>query len=286
MALLEDCRNAGLVGIDSLTTVMSACGECSKWEEALLVSSSLDYMTVDLVAFSTLTSVFQQALNWPRALSVFFGMESASIRRDSQSYNVAIRACADVELWEKALNLLMDLEENQLQSSAITYNSALKSCALNARWEVSMALLRDVKSKSIRSDAVICATMLALEKAGQWQRALKLFSDLEDLPGPTYVYNAAMVACAQGGKWEVALQVFAEMKTWSMSTSVVSYTAAIDACGKGRRWQEALQLLSQLGSKLCINSGSQVLISDRLGIANFVTSMNMSFSKDFFGTFF
>lgn len=76
------------------------------------------------------------------------------------------------------------------------------------------------------------AGISALEKGGQWQRALELFEFIPDAntSPKVIIYNAAITACEKGGQWQRALELFAFIPNANLSPNVVSFNAAITAC--------------------------------------------------------
>ncbi|CAE7517499.1 unnamed protein product [Symbiodinium microadriaticum] len=84
--------------------------------------------------------------------------------------------------------------------------------------------------------------------AGQWQRALDLFSSMQNFKvrADRILFSAVICACDSGGQWQVALQLFTDMGASKLPIDTTSCNATISACGKNEQWQPALALFSSM----------------------------------------
>ena len=240
IGLLADAQQQRLVSMGTYTTVMSACGSSSKWQQALLVGSSLELTgtALDLLACSTLTSVCERASNWPRALKLFYKMDCL----DQVSVHVALRACASAELWADALEIFQSLELRQVEKDHMSYTQTLKACG--AHWELALELYSQLLSR-LAPDLFTFGSMLAAcERGGQWRLCLQLLESSELRDG--YIYGCVMGSCAQAKQWQITLELFKEAKESGLELNLVPYTTALDAYGLAGCWEEALDLLEDL----------------------------------------
>ena len=101
---------------------------------------------------------------------------------------------------------------------------------------------------SLSVNAAYSATISALSKGQQWEKALELFRELEASGStPSIVtYNATMTALEKGLQWERALDLFDEMKSKDLPVTVVSYGSAISACEKGLQYRQCLEYLDEM----------------------------------------
>ena len=91
------------------------------------------------------------------------------------------------------------------------------------------------------------AGMSACEKAGEWKKALILFTHLQNCAAPDVInFGAGISACARVAEWQMALGLLAYMPVVRVLPSETSYNASISAAGKGCEWKMALLLLSQM----------------------------------------
>ena len=58
--------------------------------------------------------------------------------------------------------------------------------------------------------------------------------------------NSAITACEKAGGWEWALELLSDMVVWQLTPDVVSFSAASSACEKGAQWKWSLQLLEEM----------------------------------------
>ncbi|CAK0848878.1 unnamed protein product [Prorocentrum cordatum] len=93
-----------------------------------------------------------------------------------------------------------------------------------------------------------CVAVSACEKSAQWQRALRLLSEMREVRVElsTVSFNAGISACEKGKQWQRALGLFGEMQEANIKLDSISYSAGISACEKGAQWQSALGLLSKM----------------------------------------
>ncbi|CAK0888794.1 unnamed protein product [Prorocentrum cordatum] len=62
-------------------------------------------------------------------------------------------------------------------------------------------------------------------------------------------YSAGISACEKGEQWQRALALLSEMQELNLESNAISFTiynAGISACGNGEQWQWALALLTAM----------------------------------------
>ncbi|CAE7190484.1 PTAC2, partial [Symbiodinium microadriaticum] len=76
------------------------------------------------------------------------------------------------------------------------------------------------------------AVISALEKAAEWEQALRLLRRLggSRLLPDDVAYSSAISACANAGQWCQALALLAEMFEKKVAVSVITYNAVLSAC--------------------------------------------------------
>ena len=55
-------------------------------------------------------------------------------------------------------------------------------------------------------------------------------------------YNTVMDACGKAGEYEKALELFSAMEVEGVLPDRVSFNTAMDACNRALQWQTALQV--------------------------------------------
>ncbi|CAK9030728.1 Pentatricopeptide repeat-containing protein, partial [Durusdinium trenchii] len=74
----------------------------------------------------------------------------------------------------------------------------------------------------------------------EWMQAMKLFERMCVQLSTVPAVNAVISACEKAGQWQVALLLLSQLVEEDRM-DVTSYNAAISACEKGVQWRLALQ---------------------------------------------
>ncbi|CAE8738448.1 unnamed protein product, partial [Polarella glacialis] len=163
-------------------------------------------------------------------------MRSSRVHADSRHYNSA--------------SLMEELSRSRLATGALTFASSIKASNDNNNnnsnnknvgippREASSQLMSSTKSEAYKDTIVFNACVSACEKAGQWQHALGLLSDMASLRvhRNTITYNASISACEKGGQWEHSLDLLCKMDLNKVEKCAITYNASIAACDKGGQW--------------------------------------------------
>eukprot|EP00439_Symbiodinium_sp_Y106_P066949 s269_g11.t1 len=172
-----------------------------------------------------------------------------------QTYTVVIGACGRASFWETALALFAEVRPSDVDLFALS--AAIVACT--QRWEVACALLGSAGSFSLAPD-----TQRRFERQG-----LRLFWDMIEgsLCPDSATFNAAVTACEQGGQWQRLLRLLTEMDLRNVAKEgleVVTYTSAISACAKASATDQAAELLQRMeAEQLLPNVVPQVQIVDK-----------------------
>lgn len=59
-----------------------------------------------------------------------------------------------------------------------------------------------------------------------------------------HAYTAVMTLCQRAGQWQRAMQIFREMEAKGVTMDEVAYNSAIAACAKGGEWEQAWAVFS------------------------------------------
>ncbi|CAJ1355985.1 unnamed protein product, partial [Effrenium voratum] len=106
LALLEELdADRGLqVSEVTLSTVMSACGQVARWQEAAASWPALAISVVNVVAFNALISAYDQGARWQEAIQARHGQLRSRLAQGCQpdivSYNAVISACEKGGKWQ------------------------------------------------------------------------------------------------------------------------------------------------------------------------------------------
>ncbi|CAK0808031.1 unnamed protein product [Prorocentrum cordatum] len=131
----------------------------------------------------------------------------------------------------------------------MSLEASIKNFGLTKQWSAALRLLREGIQLGVQlAPGHYVATVSACRKAGQWQHALSVFSEMWEakLEPNVISYNVGISACEKGGQWQRALALLSEMREAKLEPDVISYNSGISACEKGEQWHRALAQLNQM----------------------------------------
>jgi pentatricopeptide repeat protein len=79
---------------------------------------------------------------------------------------------------------------------------------------------------------MLCNTMLACSKAGQWEESLQLLRSYSDqcMDISIVAINSLIAACGRAGRPDMSMEILYEVEGWGISLDTRSYRSAIIAC--------------------------------------------------------
>ena len=179
------------------------------------------------------------------------------------SYLGAIVACGVAVLPQRALDLLDEMESRademeshgrsrdggaSLRPDSKTYCAAISAMEKAAQWDDALRLLERMRARGVAPDAnCFNATISACEKGRQWERALALLREMEEcgVPPNEISYSAAITSCDKGNQQRHALELLQQAKDRRL-ISTPSYVGAISACERAGWWERALELVEEV----------------------------------------
>merc|ERR1711871_564928 len=116
-----------------------------------------------------------------------------------------------------------------LRADVNSYSTTINACAKNDEWQLGLRLFEQMLAQSVRADAssYTAAISAACTSGVHWQLALRLFGQMlaQNLRADASSYTAAIGACSRGKQWQHALQLFEQSQ--DLRTTAVTYSAAI-----------------------------------------------------------
>ncbi|OLQ00523.1 Pentatricopeptide repeat-containing protein, chloroplastic [Symbiodinium microadriaticum] len=277
---LQECqlRRSDLIHNSAVT----AASDGSRWSGALELLHELRAVRVQQDVLSFSSSVAACRDEWKAALSVVEEMAQAVVSKDVVSMSYAVTACergkvplADVlELIEvtaySALSAdlggngrhaavvqemyfgasasgVQTMERSARQTMRVVSKPTLGRLKVSGRWLATSRQL--LARKKVDKECIVYnACISACEKAGQWQHALALFSEMEGMTiqKTSITYNATVSACEKGHEWELALTVVSQMEHYDVERCSITYNACMAACDEAGQWQHVLHLLEDM----------------------------------------
>ncbi|CAI5467807.1 unnamed protein product, partial [Closterium sp. Yama58-4] len=129
-------------------------------------------------------------------------------------------------------------------NSALPFNALISSLARAGQWQLALSVFSQMKTLGIRPDHFTWSGLAsALARAGEFDRAMALFEHMGEREGlqPTLVVcNCALLACQHKAKWQRALQLLWRMERMGVQADVRSYSMVIRTCELAGGWLSAL----------------------------------------------
>merc|ERR1711879_965309 len=110
------------------TTVISACGKCGQWQEALTLLEEMHRgrLESNAVSHNAAISACQKAKETAKALQSFQKMRQRFLGPDTITYSSAISACEQDVDWQQALHLLGEADLSGLATNANMFSMSMQ----------------------------------------------------------------------------------------------------------------------------------------------------------------
>eukprot|EP00435_Cladocopium_sp_Y103_P025163 s1174_g6.t1 len=249
--------------IEDCCKEVTLCAKLLQWHQGLrLLQDAEDAaLEMDVIACSSGIHLCERANLWPSALQWLRNLQRCQLQANIICYNSAIRAHqtgqdGQAHPWTEALQLQDLLRSRALLPDIITYSAAAVAMKTqNSHWSWGFHLLSRLSMALLRADIIMQNTVISAMGADQWWLATSLLERL--LYNCTLItYNSVLNACEKSGQWNRALRVFTQALE-HFKVDAFSYSAAVSACEKGLAWTRALHLEQSMApvpqNLLCYN---------------------------------
>ena len=152
-----------------------------------------------IIIYNACISSCQKGAMWELALHLFGEVGRVGLQADVITFTSVISVLAQVGLWQLALRMLAEMGTGTARPNEFTYGAAIAAAGRAEQWEVALALLEEAKmakSKASLSAGTCNAALSALEKGGEWQRALHLLGwmDASQVIPDGFSWNSCILA--------------------------------------------------------------------------------------------
>lgn len=259
--LVEHMRQRG-VPCSTMTygLVLTACGRSLDWPSSLSLLSRLGPAArdglpersactgeapIDAVTHATVALACARSAAWRHALALIapesLGRWGLAEIASPMSFSEAMVACARVGLWEHAVAVLQCMRDLGRPPGATAYNAAISACSKFGAWEAVLALGASLSEEAQPNRDSLALLVRACERAGRWQLAMHLFSDLSasSVEAGTVGYNAAIYAAGLGRCWSAAVALLKDMSAHRVPMSRATLNGLMRACTSPVRPVEA-----------------------------------------------
>jgi pentatricopeptide repeat protein len=192
---------------------------------------------------------------WKRSILLFDWLVEGGHEVDERLCGTIIRLCTSRGDSMKALQVYKWMRVNGVPCSVFTYTSVMKAALVGGDFEYALDVFKQA-SDAIpleKMDSHIHTLLIeALDRKGDIDRALEIFSDVQDRPDRTsvQVYTATIKAATNAGRVDRAVDIWNDMELEGTKPSAHAYASIIHAHGVGGDWKEAVRKFNEM-----INSG-------------------------------
>eukprot|EP01134_Creolimax_fragrantissima_P003940 CFRG3940T1 len=214
------------------------------------------------------------------ALSVLHQLKNKSkdgaLTVDVKTYDQALAIGLDIGLPKVAIAYVEAMDKYKVTFSDETYGLAISAlCVFPNHIPRALALLEQMREKGVVVPLrVYEAVVVGCERAGEWDKALKLFQDAKQLKvhGEDFhlsVYDSVISIHSSKGEWSKSIDLFHKMLIAGRKTKYkckMSFMNTLTACVREGQWTVAVSLLGKM-RYTCLKADSIVYNSmiDALG---------------------
>lgn len=225
MVLLKELELRNLQG-DSFT--LNAAIACeARWTEALELLRLADAARLaDVISYSSCISALEKALQWQKALELFFLMTERTISPNLISCNAAISACEKCGVWQLALLLLAGSHTLRLQLDVISFNASLSACENASEWEHALALLAELHGTSLRATSMTYNVAMSACSRPRWRKVVMLQQEMrhQALDLNLITFNVASV-----GDWQRCCRLWEEISLRHLEADALTFQKLLKA---------------------------------------------------------
>ena len=143
--------------------------------------------------------------------------------------------------WRRAYGLLVEMRELGLVPEVKSYNSILAVCQRAEAWKGAVEVLEEMKRGKTKRPIGLNPSRRAANADDATSRWVE-----EPVPPPDVCsFNTAMGACGKAGQWEEALRLLSELSEFGLSPDATSYNTAAAACARAEKWDRAAEIINR-----------------------------------------
>ncbi len=119
------------------------------------------------------------------------------------------------------------MPKSSVPSSVSEYNQEIARLGKEKNWVAAMKLLSDMKPAGFRPNVVICCLAASSCSKG--------FLVDEMVTAVQVSYNSILGALNKNGQWKKALEIFNDFEKNGITPDTISFSSAITSCSKGKK---------------------------------------------------
>lgn len=227
-------------------TMISVCEKTKDHRRAMDLFHEMDrrHIRKNEVTFSSAISACEKAGQWRDALDLLDQMKKEGLGQTAIAYNAAISACEKGLVPQKAVQVFEEMKKEGVEPTVVTYSALISAAEKGQQWRLALSVLEEMKAAGHPANVI-----------GEFQPVWAsecvpvTFSDGRSSSFCYTAYSATISALSKGQQWEKALELFRELEASGSTPSIVTYNATMTALEKGLQWERALDLFDEMKSK-------------------------------------
>lgn len=235
--LRSSCRTAP----KNTSALMDCFAKGSRWQDAFQLAFHMEEQGLkgNLITFNLLLNACERSSQWLRGLQLYQQMRRRDLR-DEVSVNSSLGALVSATQWRRALQLW---EEAETEPTEVTMNTLLMAYSSALQWQMALQCWQGFGLAS--SEATFGVLMDAMGAPGvDWRFSLELLNESGRRSRNVVTYTSAMKVLSRAQQWEKALKLFEEMQDMEVPPNALT----VDVVAL-RRWQ--LRDQRRIGRRHC-----------------------------------
>lgn len=178
-------RSGTVPNIVSFNAAASGLGAVGEWQPAMeLLSRVRSLRQANALLFTSVLSACAEAYRWQEAVMLLQSEMQPGFRLDTESFTAVVSACERAHAWRHCLLLLRDAEAFHMAPNHGTYQCAIRACGCGRQPGIALNLMAAFRRRRLPDvdDAILNTGAWACEASSQPAAVLEM-PPLPPLPG-------------------------------------------------------------------------------------------------------
>ncbi|KAL4859511.1 Pentatricopeptide repeat-containing protein [Chlorella vulgaris] len=244
-------------------TLISACAKAGRYAKAQeLHAAMVDAgLADDVFTLTALITACERIDHWQGAEDHFLEFQARGVPPNTVAYNRLISALGRGCQWERALAAFHAMQAGGGEAvTSSSSSSRSRSSSSRRRRTGGGAFRRDSSgSTPVDAEALLAAPVSGLGSSMDGTDAGLIYASCAAAKPDRITYGSLIAALERGGQWERALALFEEMQAAGIQPNGYIFTSLINACEKGGQWERAVKLFRLMqGQDIPVDSMAMV----------------------------
>ena len=206
-------------------------------------------LQLDNVLFNSVLDILVSFGEMHKAEEIFTQMKENHIQPTLVTYSTMIKGYGQIHNFKQALNVYNEMRSNNLQPNDVIYGCLLNSCIKGNKSEFIDVLYNNMLKDNIQPNSVIISTMIkGYSKSKQFNKALQLFTAVDNDIKNITVYNSMLECCIECNQINELKQLFNQLTQRAKNEdkapvpNVITYSTVIKGFAKNGEIVEAKKI--------------------------------------------